>query len=934
MPRLLGGSHATASGRGVVGREHLIARLDRLSGAQLRLVVGPAGAGKTILLRQLAARTVAPDGPVNVWCTATNEPAAELSASSFVRRLAGCFVPWLGQHAARISHLDTLLPRLARCEPEFVVYLDDAHRLTGHPAAAVLAQLLDRAPANMRFVVASRSDRVPDGGRGFRIGYRELRFRTWDVERLYREVYRNPLSPEAAATLCAQVEGWPVALNLFNLDTALLGRHEREAAVSDPLGSSGRLRGYLAREVLGVLPPHVQDFMVDASPLGVLDGTLCDTALDRTGSRALLSGLAEGHALTFATDPSRGAFRFHLLLQRLLEQRLAEARGPHLTRQAYHHAAVQLVGFGHLAEAYRCYARSEDWVATSAVLHRYGAHQGGLLASATVPGALLDDDPWIALAEARRLRGEGRFAAAYDHYLAAEDGLPDPRLRWQCSLERSAIARWISSQEQARNGDPLMDDVSRHLLDAVRGHPAKLLTRSVPAANPGWELGRAVAAMLDGRPELALELVAPLQASQSPFLSLASKIMTAVLEATAQGRGTATRFTALALQAEASGWLWLARIARGATALVDAQACADATAVLEECRETGDEWGALLTGFSLVVGCLRAGGDARPALREAIGLARRLGATVSEAWLQLMLVDDLERRGDPVATGERGRLDGLLGAAVLPQARNHAAETMAALRSPVPGSGSGPGLALAARAAEPDPPARVRCFGRYELLVNGEEVDLGGLRAQARRVLRVLSMHYGQPIHEERLVAALWPDAPLRQAKHRLQVAISSLRALLRRHLPEDGFGVVRHGSAYLLRLPAGSTVDVVEFADTLRSWRHGRGARDSAAIVALGHRILDLYRGELLSEEGPAEWVLARRDAARGEAAGVAATLARLELDRGNVAVAIEVCERALPIDELDHRLWSLLAEARRHTAGLQSARRTHQAYLDLLAT
>jgi len=922
--------------RGAVPREHLVEKLDRVSTARLRLVIGPAGSGKTILLRQLAAHTATRPGLVNVWCTAN---AAEVSATSFVHKLAGCLAAALGPHTARITHLDTLVARLAGSELEFVVYIDDAHRWTGRPSANTLAQLLQAAPPNVRFVIASRNERVPattqlpDASPVYRMDYRDLRFRTWDVERLFRDYYRSPLQPEAAAALCAHVEGWPIALRLFHVDTAMLSDHERADAARAPLAGSGRIRTYLEKEVLGTLPADVRDFMVDASVLGVLEGNLCDTALDRTGSGELLHKLADHHVLTFDACPTAGSFRFHLLLQRFLEQRLAEVRGPHLTRQAYHHAAARLVSFGHWAEAYRCYAHAEDWVASGAVLHRFSAHHDGLLASASVPSELLADDPWIALAEARRLRGEGRLAEAYDGYLSAEDHLPDPRLRWQCSLERSGIARWINRDDGPnRGGDPLVDDLSGYLLDAVRGHPAKLLTRSVPATNPEWVLGRAIAAMLDGRVDLAMELVEPLASSSNPFLSLASKIMTAVLDATGYSRGTAARFGALALQSEAAGWLWLARIARGATAVVHADGCADAQAVLEQCREVGDEWGALLIGYLLAVGCLRAGRDSRPALHETIDRARQLGARVSETWLQVLLVDELERRGDPRAAAERTQLEWLLENTVLERASTHAGEMLTAVRFPVP---SPPGLRLADEVIEPDPPVQIRCFGRYELLVDGKEIDLGELRAQARRVLRVLSMCFGQPMHEERLIAALWPDAPLKQAKHRLQVAISSLRALLRKHLPDgrDDLGVVRHGNAYLLRLPAGSTVDVIEFAEALRDWRNGRGSRGQEQVASLGHRVLDLYRGELLSEEGPVEWVLARRESVRGEAAGVAATLARLELERGNASSAIEVCERALTIDELDGQLWTLLAEARRRTGNVAAARRTQQAYLDLVA-
>ncbi|MBB5851187.1 hypothetical protein ACFQ05_37830 [Amycolatopsis umgeniensis] len=67
----------------------------------------------------------------------------------------------------------------------------------------------------------------------------------------------------------------------------------------------------------------------------------------------------------------------------------------------------------------------------------------------------------------------------------------------------------------------------------------------------------------------------------------------------------------------------------------------------------------------------------------------------------------------------------------------------------------------------------------------------------------------------------------------------------------------------------------MVDFADTVRQWRMARQSGDSVAVTRLGHRILDLYRGELLTEEGPAEWILAKREAVRGEAASAAAARA-----------------------------------------------------------
>src|SRR2546421_146979 len=235
-----------------------------------------------------------------------------------------------------------------------------------------------------------------------------------------------------------------------------------------------------------------------------------------------------------------------------------------------------------------------------------------------------------------------------------------------------------------------------------------------------------MAALLDGRAEFAAELVAPLISSEDMFVSLAGRIIAAIIGPA----GSLAEFRAVATEAAAAGWPWLARVARSATAMADPDGCADAAAVLAECQEAGDEWGALVSGSLLGIGCLRAGVD-----------------------------------------------------------------------------------------------------------------GLGPLRGQARRVLGLLSLHSGQPVHEERLVATLWPDVPLKLAKRRLQVAVSSLRVVLRAVLPE---GIVRYGNTYLLRLPEGSTIDVAGFAEAMRRWRQARGTADRAGLIALANRVLELYRGEL----------------------------------------------------------------------------------------
>ncbi len=873
--------HAQPRLTGLLRRDDLMTKAELVTSARVGLVIGPAGSGKSVLLRRLAAETPA-------GLTVLPHPPG--------------MTP------------DALLGAIADRDPAtFVVHADDAHRLLGTPGERELARLLAEAPAGVRFVLSGRDERIAGlASDAPRVGYEDLRLRASEVEELFTEVYGVPLTTDEAAALCARIEGLAAAARLLHLDTVLLPSPERAAAFASPLAHSPRLAEFLGREVLAPLPVALREFMVAASPFGVLDGTLCDVALGRSGSHDDLAELTARQALTFRVRNGGGAHRFHLLLRQYLEQLLLERVGNQQARSAYRSAAAHLTGAGHWAEAFRCQAHAGDWVAAAAVLHRFGVQTGGGAPDST----LLEDDPWVALADARRLRGEGRLRAAHDRYADAEARLPDPALRWRCALERSGVACWLGHASH-----PLVDDINGHLADAVRRQPAKLLNRAVPAYSGGWALGRAVAALLDGRPETAVEIAVPLTGGPTTFVSLAARLLVAVLETTAGS----LRLTDLATECERAGWLWLARLARAATAVVDEDRRADAAAIVDECRSVGDAWGAMLAGWLLAVGELRAGKDAVAVLESVIPAARSLGARVPETWLRALLVGELEREDDPRAVTEDADLRRSAADAVLQHAVDRQGRLLTVLRTRVTSR-------VVAVAPAPPVPVELRCLGRYTLAVAGTEIDLSGLRAQARQVFRMLTVHYGQPVHDERLMTALWPDCPVERTKHRLQVAVSSLRALLRERLPA-GSGILRHGNAYLLRLPAGSVVDVVDFADTVRQWRTARQSGEPATVTLLGHRILDLYRGELLAEEGPAEWILARREAIRGEAAGAAAALAVAALNRGDASEAVEICERGVTIDELDNRLWSLLAAAKAHTGNHAAAARAERTYRALLA-
>jgi two-component SAPR family response regulator len=92
------------------------------------------------------------------------------------------------------------------------------------------------------------------------------------------------------------------------------------------------------------------------------------------------------------------------------------------------------------------------------------------------------------------------------------------------------------------------------------------------------------------------------------------------------------------------------------------------------------------------------------------------------------------------------------------------------------------------------------------------------------------------------------------------------------------------------------------------------------------------VYGGDLLPEEGPAEWVVDEREARRTAAASAAHGLAEVLLELGQPLAAATACERGLAIDRYDDDLWRLCAEAYDRAGDRAAAARARAKYARVL--
>jgi DNA-binding SARP family transcriptional activator len=226
--------------------------------------------------------------------------------------------------------------------------------------------------------------------------------------------------------------------------------------------------------------------------------------------------------------------------------------------------------------------------------------------------------------------------------------------------------------------------------------------------------------------------------------------------------------------------------------------------------------------------------------------------------------------------------------------------------------------------------ARIRCLGTFRISLDGEGLALPPLRPRPHALLLLLALNHGRAVHREVLIDALWPEASVEAATHRLHAAASSLR----RCLSEAGLQDVvrRHGSAYSLTIE-NAVLDAAEFDGSIRE--AGRcGARGDKSGALEGFlAAIDLYQGDLLPEAGPAEWVVAERERLRAAAATAAYTAGTLSLRLRSPADALPAARRATELDPLRDSAWALLAEVQERMGDLKSAAATRREHALIVA-
>ena len=351
----------------IVSRPALFDQLDRA--ARVTEVSAPAGSGKTSLLRSwvetsgLAERTayVSVHGdacdPQRFWMAVVEALRATATGSALVKPLNAA--PDLDGWAV----VEQLLSDLGPLRDRSWLIIDDVHELAGTDVLRQLQLLMMRAPAELRFVLATRHDmsvglhRLRLDGELTEVRASSLRFTLDETTALF-EAAGVRLSENSISLLQRRTEGWAAGLRLAAL--SLEGHPDPERFAAEFSGSERTVADYLLAEVLEQQPEPIRALLLRTSVLERVNGQLADLLTGGSGGERILLDLEQAGAFVLAVDPQRSWFRYHRLFADLLQLELRRTGSAQLTA-LHDEAARWYAANGYPVEAVRHAQAAQHW---------------------------------------------------------------------------------------------------------------------------------------------------------------------------------------------------------------------------------------------------------------------------------------------------------------------------------------------------------------------------------------------------------------------------------------------------------------------------------------------------------------------------------------------------------------------------------------------
>lgn len=370
----------------------------------------------------------------------------------------------------------TLINDLNAIDDNWVLVLDDYHRITGSAIHNLMDEILEHPPKSLHLVIASRQDpplklaRMRGRGQLVDVRMQDLRFTPDEVKAFLRSVSGGLEVEGVVEKLVDAVEGWAAGLRLV----VLASRYQ-----VDPVEFLGRLRAgipstreYLLEEVLAGQTPAFRSCLLRTAVLDRFCADLCDVLFENPedsqngtiDGQSFIANIVCTGLFAIELDAQGRWYRFHHLFRDLLVQQLRKHSSEDQVADLHLRASRWFEGAGYIDEALE-HASSAGRPEQAARLIKaisqelLSNEQTSRLESLLnkIPQMVLEKDPSLLILTAyvnyQRLRMP-EWAAAMAKAQALIDSTPSSdgeKMGLQAGLDalQSAHCYWLSDLEQA-----------------------------------------------------------------------------------------------------------------------------------------------------------------------------------------------------------------------------------------------------------------------------------------------------------------------------------------------------------------------------------------------------------------------------------------------------------------------------------------------------
>jgi LuxR family maltose regulon positive regulatory protein len=311
-------------------RPTLLGQLEAGASQRLTVVVGSAGAGKSVLLSSWAATR---DGGGTSWLSCDEADADPVRFWAGFIEAPRAVAPGFGTDAAELLAMDgamsadvtaSIANDAAKLPAGSAIVVDDFHAAAA--AARNMTDLVERWPAGTaQLVLAGRVDpplrlhRLRLSGELCELRDRDLYLSLAESSAMLAN-FGVQVTAGDLALLHQRSEGWAAALQMAALTLRATKDPVQVARALDI--RSHTIAEYFIGEVLQQQPPEVAAFMLETSVLDELTAEACAAVTGRGDAAALLRGLEAANLFIVALDDDRASYRYHHLVRDVLRAEL------------------------------------------------------------------------------------------------------------------------------------------------------------------------------------------------------------------------------------------------------------------------------------------------------------------------------------------------------------------------------------------------------------------------------------------------------------------------------------------------------------------------------------------------------------------------------------------------------------------------------------